>query len=134
MTVHDPASPDRIAQTDPAGPAGPGPAAATDATAVALDHEAVPPEQVRAGTPTVAAQDLAGPPGLCVGIWEHSAGVSADVEVDEVFVVLSGRATVEVEGGPRLELSAGTVGVLPAGARTTWTVHEPLRKVWVTTA
>ena len=56
---------------------------------------------------------------------------STDVEADEVFVVLSGRATVEVVDGPTLEIGPGDVGLLPAGARTTWTVHETLRKVYV---
>ena len=42
-----------------------------------------------------------------------------------------GRATVEVAEGPTLELGPGDVGLLPAGARTTWTVHETLRKIYV---
>jgi uncharacterized cupin superfamily protein len=68
--------------------------------------------------------------GLSAGIWEHTAGVSTDVEVDEVFVVLAGRATIEVEGGPTLEVGPGDLGVLEAGARTRWVVHEDLRKVF----
>ncbi len=84
------------------------------------------------GEPRVGGADLPAPPGLAAGVWEHSPGVSTDVEVDEVFVVLSGSATVEVDGGPTLQLGPGTVGVLPAGARTVWTVHATLRKVWVT--
>jgi len=57
--------------------------------------------------------------------------MSRDVEADEAFVVLTGRATIEVEGGPTLEVGPGDLGLLPAGARTTWTVHETLRKVYV---
>ena len=57
--------------------------------------------------------------------------MSTDVEADEVFVVLSGRATVDVVGGPSLELRPGVVGFLDAGAETTWTIHETLRKVYV---
>ena len=68
---------------------------------------------------------------LAVGIWQHTAGVSTDVEVDEVFVVLAGRATIEVAGGPTLEVGPGDVGVLEAGAETTWTVHEDLRKIYI---
>jgi hypothetical protein len=48
-----------------------------------------------------------------------------------VFVVLRGRATIEVSGGPTLEVGPGDVGVLHAGDRTTWTVHEDLRKVYI---
>jgi uncharacterized cupin superfamily protein len=29
-------------------------------------------------------------------------------------------------------LAPGVVGLLPMGAQTTWTVTEPLRKVWIT--
>ncbi|MGC9220321.1 MAG: cupin domain-containing protein [Solirubrobacteraceae bacterium] len=69
--------------------------------------------------------------GLECGVWEHTVGTSTDVEADEVFVVISGRATVVIEGGPTLELTPGTVGFLNEGDRTTWTVHERLRKVWL---
>jgi hypothetical protein len=33
-----------------------------------------------------------------VGLWEIDPGTACDVEEDEIFVVLSGRATVSVEG------------------------------------
>lgn len=69
---------------------------------------------------------------LDIGVWDHSVGESTDVEVDEVFVVISGRGSVTCDQGGKIELTPGTVGVLPAGAKTTWTVTEPLRKVWVT--
>ena len=60
-----------------------------------------------------------------------STGVARDIEVDEVFVVLSGRATVEVDGGPTYAIAAGDIVRLNAGDQTTWTVHETLRKVYV---
>ncbi len=67
------------------------------------------------------------------GIWEHGPGTSRDTEADEIFVILTGRATVEVEDGPTLQLSPGTVGLLHAGDRTIWRVHETLRKVFQVT-
>jgi len=96
-----------------------------------LDLDALDPAQVVDGAPEVRSLSLHEGDGLAVGIWQHSAGVSTDVEADEVFVVLRGRATVEVDGGPTLEVGPGDVGLLPAGARTTWTVHETLRKIYV---
>jgi uncharacterized cupin superfamily protein len=72
--------------------------------------------------------------GLEVGVWEHSAGVSVDTEVDEVFVVISGRGRVTCDKGGVMELAPGVVGFLEAGSRTTWEITEPLRKVWVTPA
>ena len=87
--------------------------------------------QVISGAPQVRALGICDGAGLAVGIWQHGAGVSRDVEADEVFVVLAGRATIEVADGPTLEIGPGDVGLLPAGARTIWTVHEALRKVYL---
>lgn len=101
------------------------------AARVELPLERIPPSQVRAGSPRAGVARVPGVTGLAAGVWEHTAGVSTDVEVDEVFVVLRGRATIEVEGGPTLEVGPGDLGVLEAGARTRWTVHEDLRKVFV---
>lgn len=96
-----------------------------------LEPDPLDPGQVIAGDPQVSALPILDGEELAVGIWEHSAGESTDVEADEVFVVLRGRATVTVAGGPTLEVGPGDVGVLEAGAETTWTVHEDLRKIYV---
>lgn len=45
-------------------------------------------------------------------------------------MVVSGSATIEVEGGPTLTVGPGDMAVLREGDRTTWTVHETLRKVY----
>lgn len=71
-------------------------------------------------------------PGLPCGLWEHPVGESTDVEVHEVFVVLSGSARIEVEGGDTLEIGPGDVVELEAGAHTRWIVTEHLRKFWIT--
>jgi uncharacterized cupin superfamily protein len=93
--------------------------------------EPLPAGKAVAGQPRAGVVLVPGALGLGVGVWEHSTGTSTDVEVDEVFVVLCGRATIEVAGGPTLEVGPGDLCVLEAGARTRWTVHEPLRKVFV---
>ncbi len=68
---------------------------------------------------------------LTIGIWEHTPGVSRDVEADEVFVVLSGDASVAFDdGSPTIELRPGSLVRLSAGQRTMWTVRETLRKVF----
>jgi len=59
---------------------------------------------------------------LDAGIWEHSVGVSTDVEADEVFVVLAGRGRVRFEDGSVVDLAPGVVGLLRAGDRTTWEI------------
>lgn len=106
-------------------------AAADDAAAVEVAHEPLPDEQVVQGRVTTGVTELSGTRNLEVGVWEHSVGVSTDVEQDEVFVVISGRGRVLVEGGEVLQLAPGVVGRLLSGQRTRWEVQEPLRKVWV---
>lgn len=108
------------------------PTFAFDPSALELEPSPLDPAQVVEGTPQVAERVVwSSPDGKRVrGVWEHGPGVSTDVEVDEVFVVVAGRATIEVEGGPTLEVGPGDVGILEAGARTTWHVHETLRKVF----
>ena len=101
------------------------------ATRQALDADPLDSSQVVSGNPQVSTYELLDSDALAVGIWQHTAGVSTDVEVDEIFVVLSGRATIEVAGGPTLEVGPGDVGVLEAGAETTWTIHEDLRKIYI---
>ena len=66
-----------------------------------------------------------------VGTWEMAPGTDHDTEVDEVFVVLTGRGTVTFEDGEVVELAPGTAVRLRAGERTTWVVTETLRKVYV---
>jgi uncharacterized cupin superfamily protein len=97
-----------------------------------LEPAPLDPATVLAGSPEVSELVLdESPDGRVVrGVWQITPGVVRDVEADEVFVVVSGRATVEVEGGPTLELEPGVVGVLRAGDRAVWTIHETLRKVF----
>jgi uncharacterized cupin superfamily protein len=102
-----------------------------NALTVTLVHEPLPADQVVSGSPTTGSLVLDERDGREIGVWEMTPGVATDVEVDEVFVVLSGSATVEgVEAEP-LELGPGSTVTLTAGTRTTWTVRETLRKIYV---
>lgn len=49
----------------------------------------------------------------------------------ETVLVLEGAARIEIEGGPVLELVAGDIASLPAGARTTWHLTTPFKEFWV---
>ena len=105
------------------------------AAALTLDHQPVPSAQSVSGEPTTAADALDDFGGLEVGVWEMTPGVMNDVEADEVFVVLSGAATVEfAAGSDTLHLGPGDVVRLTAGAETVWTVTETLRKIYLTHA
>jgi uncharacterized cupin superfamily protein len=114
--------------------------AVTDAAALPLEHEPVPSDQVVAGTPSTGyaaldepgAADAAGADGE-LGVWEMTPGAMRDTEVDEVFLVIAGRATVEfVEPPlPPIELRPGSIVRLDAGMQTVWTVTETLRKLFI---
>lgn len=100
---------------------------------LALDHTPLPDELVVDGGPTTGHRDLITLSDVTVGVWEHTPGVSRDVEADEVFVVVSGDATVTFDdGSPAVDLRPGSLVRLHEGQRTTWTVRETLRKVFVT--
>ena len=107
-----------------------------DAGAVSVTHEPVAPDQVVAGAPTTGWRELGSAvDGAEVGVWEMSPGTMSDVEADEVFVVIAGRATVRfADGRAPISLVPGSVVRLDAGAETVWTVTETLRKVYVTPA
>lgn len=76
-------------------------------------------------------RELAETEKLKTGVWLHPVGVSIDVEVDEVFVVIEGKGRVILKSGKVLELFPGVVGTLIAGEETRWEVDEPLKKVWI---
>ncbi|QNP66886.1 cupin domain-containing protein [Streptomyces genisteinicus] len=99
---------------------------------VALDPEPLESGQILSGDPEVSGKVIleSGDGRRVRGIWQITPGVVTDVEADEVFVVLSGSATIAVEGGPTFDVGPGDLAVLRAGDRTTWTVHETLRKVY----
>jgi uncharacterized cupin superfamily protein len=99
---------------------------------VDLETEPLDPAQIVSGTPEVTGKVLweSADGKQLRGIWQITPGVVTDTEANELFVVVSGRATVAVEGGESLELGPGTAAVLREGDRTTWTVHETLRKAY----
>lgn len=68
------------------------------------------------------------------GIWEMSEGAARDTEVDEVCLILAGRATLTINDDPPVEIAAGSFVPLRAGDRTVWTVHQSLRKFYVVAA
>ncbi|MFJ8149537.1 cupin domain-containing protein [Streptomyces sp. NPDC096048] len=95
--------------------------------------ESLSPAQIVSGTPEVTGKVVweSADGGQVRGIWQITPGVVTDTEADEMFVVLSGSATIEVQGGPTLTVGPGDLAVLREGDRTTWTVHETLRKAYV---
>ncbi|VXB80507.1 conserved hypothetical protein [Microbacterium sp. 8M] len=115
---------------------GPGtrlPAAGTAVADLALVHVPLPASEVLAGAPTTAIAVLDDTGDREIGVWEMTPGTATDTEADELFVVLSGRATIAFEDPslPDLEIGSGSVVRLAEGMRTTWTVTQTLRKVYI---
>lgn len=101
------------------------------ATAVPVTTTPVPASQVVAGAPAAGSIDLDEDMGM--GVWEMTPGAMRDVEIDEVFVVVAGSATVEFTKPalPPIELTPGAIVRFEAGMQTVWTVRETLRKVYL---
>ena len=70
--------------------------------------------------------------GVSIGVWEAGPGEDRDIEVDEVFLVLSGKGSVAFEDGSFLHLRPGQLVRLYAGERTAWHIESALRKLYVT--
>lgn len=101
-------------------------------SSIEVGLEAVPADDVVSGSPRQGVVALGSISGATTGIWELRDGVVTDTEVDELFVVLSGGATIELlDEGRSVEVAAGDVMRLVAGTRTKWTVTDHIRKVYI---
>ncbi|BEL05632.1 cupin domain-containing protein [Actinoplanes sichuanensis] len=102
-----------------------------DVLGLELGPSELAPENVVAGRPGVSSRVLSEALGAEVGVWQLTAGTVTDTEVDEVFIVLAGDATVAFADGSEIDLKPGVAVRLRAGDRTVWTVRETLRKIYV---
>jgi len=102
-----------------------------DALTIDLDDLPLAAHDVRAGRPAAGIATLHDDLGVEIGVWELIEGTVTDTEADEVFVVVAGAGSVGFADGEQVELRPGVVVRLHAGERTTWTITETLRKVWV---
>jgi hypothetical protein len=101
------------------------------AASLQLTLSDVPAAQRLAGSPRTGAKSLGTFGGTNIGVWEMTPGTMSDVEVDEIFIVLRGAATVDFKDRAPLKLAQGDVVRLHAGQETVWTVTETLRKVYI---
>jgi uncharacterized cupin superfamily protein len=84
------------------------------------------------GEPRESTAELWVHNGLNVGVWEATPGIfpASRDGYDEVFICLSGSATMTGHDGVRYDLSAGSVLFTPAGFTGRWDVTETFRKVY----
>ena len=70
--------------------------------------------------------------GANVGIWEMPPGIAQFDDEEELFVVISGDATLTfMKTGETLEIGPGSIVRLFDGQQTRWNVRETIRKVYV---
>jgi uncharacterized cupin superfamily protein len=106
----------------------PEPVARVAALTAPLEPEPLDPDQIVSGSPETSSFVLTeGADGTESGVWRCTPGTFTDVEADEVFVVVEGRATIAWDGG-EIEVGPGDVCTLEAGTETVWTVHETVVK------
>ena len=59
------------------------------------------------------------------GLWKPGETAGREIELElvahETILVLAGRGTLRVDGGPAIELATGDMVSMPKGTRTTWT-------------
>ncbi|MBQ1445388.1 MAG: cupin domain-containing protein [Renibacterium sp.] len=95
--------------------------------------EDIEPQRLHSASAQDGATELGILGGVEFGIWEMTEGTASDTENDEVFLVISGSATIDFPQERRsLRVGPGDLVRLGAGTRTTWTVHEQLRKLYLT--
>ncbi len=102
------------------------------ASTLELSLEPYEAAEVIDGSPFVGAAELGHLGGVEIGVWEMTVGSARDTEVDEVFVVLSGTASVHfVDDDTTIAVTAGDVVRLREGQRTVWTITQTLRKIYL---
>ncbi len=94
--------------------------------------EPVPAEMIDYGTPRQGSVPLGNLGQVEAGIWELRDGAVLDTEVDELFVVISGGATIKLlDEGRSVDVKTGDVMRLTAGTRTRWIVKDHIRKIYL---
>jgi uncharacterized cupin superfamily protein len=84
------------------------------------------------GEPAEASHEIWSTNGIDAGVWECTPGIFPFRRDgwSEIVTILSGSATLVIDGGVRLDLTAGSVYYTPAGLRGHWEVRETVRKAF----
>lgn len=107
---------------------------ADEAVGAALEQRGAPGE-VLDGEPIESIAVLYDSGPVRAGIWGCTPGSwRTDYSKLEQFSLLRGKVTLRSDAGEEVELGEESTCLIPAGWTGTWTVHEEVRKIWVTTA
>ena len=96
-----------------------------------LEPEELDPSQIVSGTPETSELTLAeSDDGQVSGLWSCTPGTVTDTEVEESFLVITGKATLTYDDGREFQLEPGVTHRFQGGEKTTWTVEETLLKAY----
>ena len=107
------------------------PSASTRIANTELASWPLPGDWILEGTPeaTGAVLSRSDDSRIIRGVWQCTPGrFNWMFSYDETLVVVSGRATVELDTGEQVELEPGVMAFFGRGHDSTWVVHETLRK------
>lgn len=98
-----------------------------------LEPEPLDLEQILFGNPKTSSLTLAeSKEGAESGLWRCTPGVVTDTEVEESFLVITGKGSIEFEDGSTIELEPGVTHRFAGGEKTKWTVTETILKAfWI---
>lgn len=105
---------------------------ATDVLTMPLSAPSQPGTWIDGGWPTARVETLDVAARSTTAVWEVTEGVVADVENDEVVLILAGSGRLAFEGGDTVDLAPGVALRLRAGDRTEWTVLSTIRALTIT--
>lgn len=97
-----------------------------------LEMKRLPEETIVHGAGTQGFEVLHRWRGIDIGVHVFDIGEVFYEDTDQVFVALEGSATVTWPDGATLEVGPGDVVALEEkGLMLKWTVHQPLKKVYL---
>lgn len=105
---------------------------AEDVHSLSLTQRSHPGMWIDGGWPRARTESLAATDTVNVSVWEMTTGAVADVETDEILVVLSGAGTIWFPDGDEVELRPGVAIRLRGGEYAEWTVTSSLRALVIT--
>lgn len=91
----------------------------------------LPAESIEEGNPDAFGTVLSKSPDSRIvrGVWSCTPGVFRwSYTYDELVVVISGRATVELENGDEIALGPGDMAFIERGQSCKWRILETIRK------
>jgi uncharacterized cupin superfamily protein len=95
-----------------------------------LEPEDLDPAQIILGEPKVSSLTLYEEGGREAGLWQITPGEVTDLEAEESFLVIEGRATIEYADGRAFTVGPGDTHHFEGGEETTWKVEETLLKAY----